>query len=150
MMMYQPPSTLPNTLALRVQYLRQRRMLSVEYVADKAQVPVKMLEDIEAGIETFMAPAIRQRIARVLQVRPSQLREVEKSMLVEAPDGPVMRAKGKTLHEAILSDPDDAHFCPRCEAPLAVRVFERRDLRDKPLIVIKANCTKCLFRLTDD
>jgi hypothetical protein len=143
-------SPLPPTLAERVRYLRERRMLSPEFLAHKAQIPIGMVEDIEAGIEMFLAPAVRQRIARVLQVRPSQIQEVEKPPPMQNPDAPMLQRKSIDLHEAILQDPDAPHLCPSCGAPLAVRVFERRDLRDQLLIVVKANCTRCLFRLTDD
>lgn len=141
---------LPATLAERVRYLREKRMMSVEYLAHKAQVPLRMVEDIEAGVEMFLAPAIRQRIARVLHVRPSQIQEVEKPPRDEAPEAPMLQRKGLGLREAILREPDAPYLCPSCGAPLAVRLFERRDLQDNPLTVIKANCTHCLFRLTDD
>jgi transcriptional regulator with XRE-family HTH domain len=144
------PSLLPTTLALRVRHLRERRMMSLEYLAHKAQVPVGMIEDIEAGIETFLAPSVRQRIARVLHVRPSQIQEVETPPDLESAETPMLQRKGLNLREAIMGDPDAPHLCPSCGAPLAVRIFERRDLQDNPLNVIKAHCTRCLFRLTDD
>ncbi len=143
-----PP--LPATLAERVRALRERRYITVEGLANRAQVPVRMIEDIEAGIETFLAPAVRQRIARVLHVRPAQIQEVERPPDYESAETPMLQRKGLGLREAILAEPDAPHLCPSCGAPLAVRLFERRDLQDNALTVIKANCTRCLFRLTDD
>ena len=141
---------LPTTLAERVRYLRERRMMSLEYLAHKAQVPLRMVEDIEAGIETFLAPAVRQRIARVLHVRPVQIQEAETPPEQSSAETPMLQRKGLHLREAILEEPDAPHLCPSCGAPLAVRLFERRDLQNNALTVIKANCTRCLFRLTDD
>lgn len=130
--------------------MREKRYMTPEAVAVKAQVPLRMVEDIEAGIELFLAPAVRQRLARVLHVRPSQIQEVEKEPYHPSTETPELLRKGLSLHEEILRDPDAPHLCPSCGAPLAVRIFERRDLQDRPLAVIKANCTKCLFRLSDD
>jgi transcriptional regulator with XRE-family HTH domain len=145
-----PSSSLPPTLAERIRHLREKRYMTPELLAIKAQVSVQMVEDLEAGIEMFLAPAVRQRIARALHVRPSQLQEVEKPLEMTSPDTPQLQKKGLNLREAILREPDAPHLCPSCGAPLAVRLFERRDLQDNLLVVIKANCTRCLFRLTDD
>lgn len=144
------PSSLPPTLAERIRHLREKRYMTPELLAIKAQVPVQMVEDLEAGIEMFLAPAVRQRIARALHVRPSQIQEVEKQLEMAGPDAPQLQQKGVSLRESILREPDAPHLCPSCGAPLAVRLFERRDLQDNLLVVIKANCTSCLFRLTDD
>ena len=141
---------LPPTLALRVRHLREKRYMTPDLLAMKAQVPVRMVEDIEGGIELFLAPAVRQRIARVLHVRPSELLEVEVQPEFNDADGPMLQRKGLDLRDAIMQDPDGPHCCPSCDAPLVSRIFERRDLQDRPLLVIKANCTQCLFRMTDD
>lgn len=143
-------SPLPPTLAERIRFLREQRYMTPALLAMKAQVPISMVEDLEAGIEMFLAPAVRQRLARVLHVRPSQIEEVEKPPEVEDAETPMLQRKGLNLRDEILQDPDAPHLCPSCGAPLAVRVFERRDLNDRPLLVIKANCTRCLFRMTDD
>lgn len=144
------PPPLPATLAERVRFLREKRYMTTGLLALKAQVPVGLIEDIEAGLESFLSPAIRQRIARVLHVRPSQIQEVETPPEFNDAEVPLLQRKGLDLRAAILEEPDAPHLCPSCGAPLAARLFERRDLNDKPLIVVKANCTRCLFRMTDD
>lgn len=143
-------SNLPPTLAERVRFLREKRYMTPAVVAMQARISLQTMEDIEAGIEMFLAPAVRQRLARVLHVRPSQIQEVEKQPNYSNPEAPMLQRKGWSLHEAILDDPDAPHLCPSCGAPLAVRLFERRDLQNNPLTVVKANCTQCLFRLSDD
>lgn len=141
---------LPDTLAQRVQFLRERRMMTPALLAFRAQVPLHVVEDIEAGIETFLAPAVRQRLARVLHVRSVDLAEVEKQLDYQSPDTPSLQQKSLDLRNAILQAPQAEYACPSCQAPLAIRLFERRDLQDNLLQVIKAHCTQCLFRLTDD
>ncbi len=144
-------SSLPETLAQRVRHLREQQDMPPEVLAWKARVPLSMVEDIEAGIETFLSPAIRSRLARVLHVRPAQLREVEtppeEAISLEVP---VLQRKSLDLLEAIRQDPQGAFHCPRCQAPLVARLFERRDLQDQTFTVVKAHCTQCMFRLTDD
>ncbi|MEM0950980.1 MAG: helix-turn-helix domain-containing protein [Cyanobacteria bacterium P01_H01_bin.74] len=140
--------TLPDTLAQRLQFLRDERFFSVKALANKVQVDHKVIEDIEAGLVLFLAPALRQRLARVLHVSASVLFEVEK----RNEDDVEATAKNASLalHNAILIEPEAEHLCPTCAAPLIVQVFERRDFNDKPLMVLKVHCSKCLFRLTDD
>ena len=143
-------SSLPATLAERIRCLREKRYMTPELLAMKALVPLSTVEDLEAGIEMFLAPAVRQRLARVLHVRPSQIQEVEKAPPFDETEALVLQRKSIALREAILRDPEAPHLCLSCDSPLAVRLFERRDLQDNPLTVMKVNCTRCLFRLTDD
>ena len=51
---------LPKTLARRVSFLRNARRIHIAELSLKAQVPVKLLEDIEAGIKTWLPVTIRQ------------------------------------------------------------------------------------------
>ncbi len=143
-------SSLPATLAERIRFLREKRYMTPELLAMKAMVPLSTIEDLEAGIEMFLAPAVRQRLARVLHVRPSQIQEVEKTPEFDEREALNLQRQSIALREAILRDPEGAHLCLSCGSLLAVRLFERRDLQDNPLTVLKANCTRCLFRLTDD
>jgi len=151
--MSSPTPQLPATLAQRVRFLREQRMLSLEHVAHHARISLRQLEDIEAGIEMFLSPSVRQRLARVLRVRPQRLKDVEQPPQPsrEEMSGIAYRqAKGAELLEAIRENPAEAYRCPDCAAALVIRVFERRDLHDQPFSVIKAHCSQCLFRLTDD
>jgi hypothetical protein len=144
------PGDLPPTLAGRVRFWREQRMFSPELLALKGRLPLRLVEDIESGLETFLSPAIRQRLARALHVRAEQIREVEKPPKAPSAGSVALQRAGVTLHEAILRAPDASHPCPACGAPLSVRLFDRQDLHGNPLKVLKAACTTCLFRLTDD
>jgi transcriptional regulator with XRE-family HTH domain len=145
-------SSSPVTLAERIRFWREQRYLTPALLALKTRLPLKTIEDIEAGIETFLSPTVRQRIARILHVRPSQIKELENppKILPGSADAPVLQQRSVSLHDAILRDPDEPQVCPLCQASLQIRVFERRDLHNRPLLVIKASCTACLFRLSDD
>jgi transcriptional regulator with XRE-family HTH domain len=144
----QGEDSVPLTLATRMQVWREKRMLTQATLAIKALIPIRLVEDIESGIELFLSPAIRQRLARVLQVRPDQIKALEKTPLpsIDA----AMQAAGGSLYQAILANPEAPKTCPRCGEALTIRLFNRRDLQNRPLTAVKASCTQCLFRLTDD
>lgn len=146
-----PPTSLPPTLAERVRYLREQQSMPPAVLAWKARIPLSTIEDIEAGVETFLAPSVRSRLARALHVRPGQIQEVEKPPEERiSPETPRLQRESLNLLEDMRQDPERDYHCPRCEAPLVVRLFERRDLKDNLFTVVKAHCTRCMFRLTDD
>jgi transcriptional regulator with XRE-family HTH domain len=138
---------LPSTLALRVQALREALDLTPRQVAQRAILPLSLIEDIEQGLELFLAPAVRGKLARVLRVKPLTLEEVELR-----PTTPSIKPVGQSstvqLIEHWLNTPNHAHPCPDCGQPLVLQVFARRDLHDNPLHAIKAHCTQCLFRVS--
>ena len=65
-----PQEDLPKTLASRVSFIRNARRIHMADLSLRAKVPLELLEDIEAGIETWLPTSVRQRIARVLKVDP--------------------------------------------------------------------------------
>ena len=75
--MSQSKVVLPETLAKRVQFLRDQRDLTQRQLAQQAALPLQQIEDIEAGLELFLSPDIRQRLARILRVKANVLEEVE-------------------------------------------------------------------------
>lgn len=139
---------LPGTLAQRVQYFRERRMLTREALARLAHLSVEYVTDVESGLEMFLSPAIRQRLARVLQVRAEQLREVEKPPSDQVPRN--LQQECLALMERMRRQPDADYDCPVCGATLETRQFERRDLENNPILVVKTHCSQCLFRLALD
>lgn len=139
--------SLPDTLALRLRHFRDLRDLTVRQLSQKSLVPVNVIEDIEAGLETFLSPATRQKLAKALRVRADQIKEVEKIPYPEVPEAPMAVKSGTAfLIDQLRHYPDKSHACPLCGKPVAARFFERRDLNDLPIQVIKAHCTECLFR----
>jgi DNA-binding XRE family transcriptional regulator len=138
----------PLTLAVRMQEWRERRMLTQAALAQRASIPLRFIEDIEAGIELFLPIIIRQRLARILHIHPRQIQELERPP--KQPRNLALQAQGGSLLQAILDNPDATHRCPACGGSLNVRFFKRFDLQNRPLTVVKASCNQCLFRLTDD
>ncbi len=139
-----PQIKLPETLALRVQFLRNQLNITPNGLAQKAQVPLDVIEDLESGLITFLSPAVRQKIARILRVKSEILAEVEQKPDKPFKASPILR---KQILDAIIRSPYESYTCPECEAELRIQFFERRDLEDNPITAIKVNCSKCLFRL---
>ena len=138
-------SALGDTLAKRVQILRESCGLSQSKLAELANLPLSQVEDIERGLELFLSASVRQKLARVLKIKGSTLQAVEK-----APEHvePRLSASAREQYiDEIIHYPNRSYYCPFCKATLDVRLFHRKDLEDNPLVEVKANCTQCLFRL---
>jgi transcriptional regulator with XRE-family HTH domain len=133
------------TLAQRVQQARETLSLSQAALAEAAHIPISQVQDIEAGIELFLSPAVRQKLARVLKVRPVTLKMLEKPTPPQRP--PLSLEARDSYIEELLHFPDREHSCPLCGACLEVRLFQRRDLEDNLLVEVKAHCSQCLFKL---
>lgn len=142
-----PQEGLPKTLASRVSFLRNARKIHIAEFSHLARVPLKLLEDIEAGIETWLPVSIRQRIARVLKVDPNILEEVEvkntiREDLVKAPPLELQ----ERIQEEILSGIKEIN-CPVCGNPLRTWIQEGLDINEQPIKTPKAHCTVCVFQL---
>ena len=142
-----PQEDLPKTLASRISFLRNARRIHIAELSLQARVPVKLLEDIEAGIETWLPTSIRQRIARVLKVDPNILEEVEvkKINTEHFPKEPPLELTER-IQEEILSGVQDIK-CPVCSNPLRIWIQEGFDLNSNPVKTPKAHCTVCVFQL---
>lgn len=138
---------LPNTLASRVSFLRNGRRLHIAELAYQAKVSLELIEDIEAGIETWLATTVRQRIARVLKVDPFILEEVEvKNKLTEEfPKAPPIELIER-MQEEILSGVKDIK-CPLCGNKLKSWIQDGLDLNGLPIKSAKGHCTVCVFQL---
>lgn len=136
---------IPTTLAQRVQQIREQQGLSQTKLAELANLPLAQVQDIEAGIELFLSANVRQKLARVLKMRPASLKALEKP--IPLPPPALSHSARENYIEEMLLYPHAVHPCPSCKSPLEVRIFNRRDLEDNPLVEVKAHCTKCLFRL---
>lgn len=138
---------LPPTLASRVSFLRNGRRIHIEELSVQARVSLKLVEDIEAGIETWLPTTVRQRIARVLKVDPIILEEVEikknygDQNLKDPPLELIERIK-----EEILSGSENL-TCPKCNKPLKVWIQEGFDLNGFSIKAAKGHCTVCIFQI---
>ena len=142
-----PKENLPKTLASRISFLRNARRIHIAELSLQAKVSVKLLEDIESGIETWLPTSVRQRIARVLKVDPNILEEVEvKKINTESfPKEPPLELTER-IQEEILSGVKNIK-CPACSSLLKTWIQEGFDLNGSPMKSAKAHCTVCVFQL---
>lgn len=143
-----PQNNLPKTLASRVYYLRNARQIHIAELSSQARVPLQLVEDIEAGIETWLPVSIRQRIARVLKVDPKILEEVEVKKIKQE-DKHIPLELIERIQNDILSGAKNLK-CPSCQSPLKTWIQDAFDLNDLPIKIPKAHCTVCLFQLRSD
>jgi len=134
------------TLAQYVQRLREKQGWTQQALADRVGLPPHQIRDIESGIELYFSPSIRQKLARVLKTRPQDLKALEKPNMAHKPFTLSEGAREQWTEE-LLHFPNQTHHCPACQAPLIVRLFERRDLEENPILEVKAHCSACLFKL---
>lgn len=140
-----PPTEKATTLAQFVQKAREAVGITQGKLAELANLPVNQVEDIETGIELTLSPSVRQKLAKVLKLRPVQLKNLEKQ--IQPPRPPLSLEARERYIDEILHYPDQSYPCPQCGTELLVRVFQRRDLEDNLLLEVKAHCPQCLFKL---
>lgn len=141
-----PQESLPKTLAARLSFIRNARKIHIAELSLQARIPIKLLEDVEAGIETWLPTTIRQRIARVLKVDPNILEEVEVKKTNEDINKEPPLELLERIQEEILSGVKNIN-CPICGNKLRVWIQEGFDLNANSIKTPKANCTVCVFQL---
>jgi transcriptional regulator with XRE-family HTH domain len=142
----QMPSKEAETLARRVMALRETIGVTQERLARVAHLSLQQIQDIEAGLDLFLAPAVRQRLARALKTSPATLQAVEKIPVLKESEQVSLETR-EHLRDEMMAFPYAHYPCPACQTPLTIRVFERRDLEDNLISEVKAHCAQCLFRL---
>lgn len=135
---------LPNTLAGRVQYLRELNNLSKEQLATSSNLQLSIINDIEEGRDIFLSVTVRQKLSKALRVSLNTIKEVEKKVSnIEYTDQDVI----DNIKFNILSGKLEGHNCPKCNNPLICKTVTLRDLEDNPVIHPKARCKKCPFQI---
>ncbi len=137
---------LPKTLASRLSFLRNKRCLHIAELSYQARVPLELVEDIEAGIERWLATSVRQRIARVLKVDPNILEEVEVRDLNFDLRTKVPHELIERMQDEILISVKDLK-CPLCSSLMRTWIQEGFDLNGNPIKSPKGHCTVCVFQL---
>lgn len=132
------------TLAQRVFQLREFRNLTVKDLARFARMTVKRVEEIEAGMESWLSSTDRQKLAKALNVEPYRLEEVEARYYRD--DAAMIKAGNEQLTLSILAGYRDLN-CPECGHNLKCSVQEAFDLEEKPIRMAKAFCLKCPYVL---
>jgi transcriptional regulator with XRE-family HTH domain len=135
------------TLAQRTSQVRELRNLTVKDVAKAARFPVRRVEEIESGMETWLSAPDRQLLAKALNIEPQLLQEVETRSASAVPESHMLdQNTGALLRQAILNGARDLP-CPDCGKQLKCSVQQGRDLQEQPIQFAKAFCAKCPFVL---
>ena len=132
------------TLAEFIQKRREHAGLSIIGLADKTNIKLEILEDIESGKELFLSVPQRQQLARVLKCSPKELKQYERSYEFQiVSDETIDDLKRRILnHETNLK-------CPMCGEPLITRIAKMYDLEDNLVLQPKAHCVKCVFQIKE-
>ena len=131
------------TLAKFLSELREKRGYSQEGLARRANISLKLLEDIEGAQEFFLPVVVRQKLARALKIEPAIIKKYERKPNDAKPDENYI----ETIKENILSGNLEGNICPLCGAELSCRIAEMYDLEDNLILHPKAHCTKCPFQI---
>ena len=131
------------TLAKFISELREQRGLSQIGLARKANLDIKILEDIEGAQEFTLSVVTRQKLARALKIEPAAIKKLER---IET-GGKVTTRYMEMLKENILAGYLEGNICPVCGGVLVCRVAEMYDLENKLIKHPKAHCTKCPFQI---
>ena len=123
---------------------REKAGLSTSGFANKTNIKLETIEDIESGKELFLSVTQRQQIARVLKISPKELKEYERSYEFQEISDDVI----DVLKQQILNHKTDLH-CPMCGEPLVTRIAKMYDLEDNLILQPKAHCVKCVFQIKE-
>lgn len=132
------------TLASFVQKTRDNLGMSAKGLANRANIALNIIEDIEAGKDLFLPVTIRQKLAKALRCSLEDLIALERGYQdINVGEDEIMSIRQRILnHEKDIA-------CPRCGEPLVVRIAKMYDLEDNLVLQPKAHCSKCVFQLKD-
>jgi transcriptional regulator with XRE-family HTH domain len=137
------------TLARRILQVREFRNMTVVDLASLSNFPIKRIEELESGLETWLSSTERQRLAKALSVEPSLLKEVEQRANETAPipeSKMLDAATAEQLGQDILDGLENLK-CPDCGASLTTSVIDGLDMDGHPTQFAKAFCVKCPYVL---
>lgn len=132
------------SLAEFIQKRREKAGLSIIGLANKTNIKLEILQDIEDGKELFLSVTQRQQLARVLKCQIQELKDHERSFEFQTiSDDVIDNLKTRILkHETNLR-------CPMCGEPLVTRIAKMYDIEDNLVLQPKAHCVKCVFQIKE-
>lgn len=111
-----------------------------------SKMPVKRIEDLESGLETWLSSPDRQIIAKAMEIEPILFQEVELRPDDSYQEPTYTSEDLDFLAEKILDGEVDLP-CPACGKPLKCKIEEAYDLKDRAVVYPKAFCRICPFVL---
>ena len=108
------------TLAKFISDLREKRGMSQIGLARRANIDIKLIEDIEGAQEFSLSVVTRQKLARALKTEPATIKKYERIEQSATANSRYI----ETLKENILAGYLDGNICPMCGAQLVCRVAE--------------------------
>lgn len=133
------------SLAQFIQNKREKAGLSITGLANKTNINIEILEDIESGRELFLSVTQRQQLARVLKCSPKELKNFERSYEFDIVTSDII----EDIKTRILKHQTNLR-CPLCGEPLVTRIAKMYDLEDNLILCPKAHCVKCTFQIKGD
>ena len=130
------------TLARFIQLKWEELGLTQKGLAIAANVPLSIVEEVEAGKELFLAVTVRQALAKVLKCEPDEIKVLEKDIVNDIVSPEII----ESLKKLILNGAGGLK-CPKCGALLDTRIARMYDLEDNLILHPKAHCTKCPFQI---
>lgn len=130
------------TLARFIQLKREELGFTQKGLSIAANIPVEVIEEVEAGKELFLAVTVRQALAKVLKCEPDEIKRLEKDIVNEIVSPEII----ESLKQLILNGAGGLK-CPKCGALLDTRIARMYDLEDNLILHPKAHCTKCPFQI---
>lgn len=129
------------------EFISQRREVagySISGLADRASIPLELLEEIESGKELFLSVTTRQKLARALKCSPFDIKKYEREYEFKTvSDEDIEQIKTQILNR------ETNLRCPICGEPLVTRISKRYDLEDNLVLQPKAHCVKCVFQIRE-
>lgn len=104
------------TLARFIQLKREELGLTQKGLAIAANVPLSIVEEVEAGKELFLAVTVRQALAKVLKCEPDEIKVLEKDIVNDIVSPEII----ESLKKLILNGAGGLK-CPKCGALLDTR-----------------------------
>jgi transcriptional regulator with XRE-family HTH domain len=131
------------SLAQFISTTREKEGYSQQELAARAYLPLEVIESIESGQDLFLAPTIRQKLAKGLKLELKQIKAHEKVFEQEGPSEETI----EILKQKILSGETKNNYCPACGSELVCRTAKMYDLEDNLILHPKAKCSKCPFQI---
>ena len=139
--------TLATTLARRIAQIRDFRNITPLDLARRSRFSLDRIEDLEAGLETWLSATDRQRLAKALNIEAVLLQDVERrATLSSTNDSKFYSAdRIKEIGRAIINGAKNLE-CPECGGTLQCSIQHGLDLESNQILLARAFCLRSARR----